>query len=139
MKLSASRVVASHLVNFTEAPSSQKVQEQVSLVQRGVIFKPAGRDRDGELSSRGRTAAAAGVASRAQSDSKLTASCLHYLFSSAPECEGCALSPDAPAPPGSRLLPINDSGAQTQEELQSLDYKEGSSSKYTSSSSHAAD
>lgn len=51
----------------------------------------------------------------------LTVSCLHYLFSSAPECEGCALSPDAPAPPGSQLLPINDSGVQTQEELQSSD------------------
>lgn len=40
-----------YLVNFTEAPSSQKVQEQVSLIQRRVIFKSAGRQnsnvRDG--------------------------------------------------------------------------------------------
>lgn len=43
----------------------------------------------------------------------LTVSCLRYLFSSAPECEGCALSPDAPALPGSQLLPINDSSTQT--------------------------
>lgn len=33
-----------YLVNFTEAPSSQKVQEQVSLIQRRVIFKSAGRE-----------------------------------------------------------------------------------------------
>lgn len=32
-----------YLVNFTEAPSSQKVQEQVSLIQCRVIFKSAGR------------------------------------------------------------------------------------------------
>lgn len=32
-----------YLVNFTEAPSSQKVQEQVSLIQRRVIFKSADR------------------------------------------------------------------------------------------------
>lgn len=132
------RVATSHLVNFTEAPSSQKVQEQVSLVQRRVIFESAEGQK---LSSQG--AAAAGVTSQGQWRQrkclKLTASCLHYLFSSAPECEGCALSPGAPAPPGSQLLPINDSGAQTQEELQSLDYKERSSSKSTLPPPHTAD
>lgn len=44
---------------------------------------------------------------------RLTGSCLRYLFSSAPWCEGCALSPGAPAQPGSQLLPINDSRALT--------------------------
>lgn len=44
----------------------------------------------------------------------LTVSYLHYLFSSAPEYEGCALSPDAPALPGSQLLPTNDLRTQTQ-------------------------
>lgn len=63
----------------------------------------------------------------------LTVSCLHYLFSSALECEGCALSPDAPALPGFQLLPINYLSTQKQKELQCLDYKERSSSKPTCS------
>lgn len=61
----------------------------------------------------------------------LTVSCLHYLFSSALECEGCAPSPDAPAQPGFQLLPINDLSTQKHKELQCSDYKERSSSKPT--------
>lgn len=30
----------SYLVNFTKATSAQQVQEQVTVIQRGVIFEP---------------------------------------------------------------------------------------------------
>lgn len=37
-----------------------------------------------------------------------TASCPRYGFSSAPECAGFSLAPNAPALPGSLLLPAYD-------------------------------
>lgn len=60
-------------------------------------------------------------------------SCLHYLFSSALECEGCALSPGAPALPGFQLLPMNYLSTQKHKELQCVVYKERGSSKPTCS------
>lgn len=133
-----------YLVNFTKSSSSQKVEEQISLIQCWMIFKSLKKGKKNP------TGFNKSIWARKLHSMKsnhhvqkhkcqqsvinrlgLTVNCLHYLFSSALECEGCAPSPDAPALPGSQLLPINDLSTQKHKELQCSYYKERSSSKPT--------